>query len=206
MARKKTDLRAMHGNSDWFNNVKKQIDILKDTLGDKEYKKFKLRLLLCIAERINEFSSMCGECQLFQQELSTLVQDIPNLISLHDKERQKSYFRTIDKISKHLQKQHKLVPEGYYIGIGMAIGSGIGVALGAAFEQVGGGIPIGVGIGLAIGSALDAKAKREGRILCPKEPKEDISSVNINIKVIAIVLGVLVLAGLAAFFFFLQSK
>ena len=88
----------------------------------------------------------------------------------------------------------------------MAIGSGIGVALGAVFEQIGGGIPIGVGIGLAIGSALDAKAKREGRILCPKETKQTTASVNINIKVIAIILGVLVLAGLAAYLIILQSK
>ena len=194
----------MNSRSDWFNNIQKQIDELKGTLSDKDYNKFKLRFLLCIAERLDEFSPTCGECQILQQDISVLVQDIPTLISLRDKERQKSYFRTIDKISKHLQKQHKLVPEGYYIGIGMAIGSGIGVALGAAFEQVGGGIPIGVGIGLAIGSALDAKAKKEGRILCPKEPKG--STTSLNVKVIAIVIGILVLAGLAVLLFFLQSR
>ena len=55
------------------------------------------------------------------------------------------------------------------MGIGMVFGSGIGVALGAVLEQFGGGIPIGVGIGLAIGAALDAKARKEGRIICPKE-------------------------------------
>ena len=194
----------MNGDSDWLNNIKKKIDPLKDTLSDKDYRKFKLRIVLCIAERLTEFYPVCGECQILQQDLSTLVQDIPNLISLQDKNRQKSYFQTIDKITRHLQKQHKLVPEGYYMGIGMAIGSGIGVALGAAFEQIGGGIPIGVGIGLAIGSALDAKAKREGRILCPKETGQSITSANLNIKVIAIILGVLVLAGLAAFFIFRQ--
>ena len=192
----------MNSNSDWLGNVKKQIDILKQTLSEKEYRKYKLPLLLCIAERLNEFSSVCGECQILQQDAATLVQDIPNLISLSDKERQKSYFKTIDTITGHLQKQHKLIPEGYYLGIGMAIGSGIGVALGAAFEQVGGGIPIGVGIGLAIGSALDARAKKEGRILCPKETKEP--GAPVTIKVIAIILGVLALAGLAAFLFFRQ--
>ena len=143
----------MNGNSDWIANIKKQIDELILSLSEKEYSKYKLRLLLCIAERLDEFSPICGECQIYQQDIVTLIHDIPNLINLRDKERQKSYYRTIEKISRHLQKQHKLVPEGYYIGIGMAIGSGIGVALGAVFEQIGGGIPIGVGIGLAIGSA-----------------------------------------------------
>ena len=82
----------MNSNSDWLGNVKKQIDILKQTLSEKEYRKYKLPLLLCIAERLNEFSSVCGECQILQQDAATLVQDIPNLISLSDKERQKSYF------------------------------------------------------------------------------------------------------------------
>ena len=83
----------------------------------------------------------------------------------------------------------------------MAIGSGIGVALGAALEQIGGGIPIGIGIGLAIGAALDAKAKKEGRILCPKETK---AATSVNFKTIAIILGLLVAAGLAALLFFLR--
>jgi len=88
------------------------------------------------------------------------------------------------------------------MGIGIAIGSGLRVALGAATRQVGGGIPIGVRIGLAIGAALDAKAKKEGRILCQKEPE---AATSVNNKVIAIILGLLVLAGLAAFLFFQQK-
>ena len=89
------------------------------------------------------------------------------------------------------------------MGIGIAIGSGIGVVLGAVLEQFGGGLPIGIGSGLAIGAALDAKAKREGRILCPKEAK---TATSINYKKIAIILGVMVLAGLAAYMFFRRSR
>ena len=193
----------MNNKSDWLDSIKKQIALLKDTLSEKNYKKYKLSLLLCIAERVTQFYPICGQCQILQQDISTLTQDVGNLVQLADKERQKSYFRTIDKISKHLQKQHKLVNEGYYLGIGMAIGSGIGVALGAALEKIGGGIPIGVGIGLAIGVALDAKAKKEGRILCPKEAKV---ATSMNFKTIAIILGLLVLAGLAALLFSLRSS
>jgi len=188
----------MKNKSDWLDGIKKQIDLLRDTLSERDYKKYKLRLLLCIAERVTQFYPECGQCQIFQQDISALIQDIGNLVQLADKERQKSYFKSMDKITKHLQKQHKLVNEGYYMGIGTAIGAGIGVALGAILEQFGGGIPIGVGIGLAFGAALDAKAKKEGRILCPKETKP---ATSINFKIIAIVLGLLVLAGLAAFLF-----
>jgi hypothetical protein len=193
----------MNVRSDWLNNIQKQIDLQRDTLSEKDYKKYKLRLLLCIAERVDQFYPTCGQCQIFQQDISTIVQDIGNLTQFTDKTRQKSYFKTIDNISKHLQKQHKLVNEGYYLSIGMAIGSGIGVALGAALEKFGGGLPIGVGIGIAIGAALDAKAKKESRILCPKESK---AASSVNFKVIAIILGLLVLAGLAAFLFFQQNS
>ncbi|MFC1955811.1 hypothetical protein ACFLWZ_04705 [Chloroflexota bacterium] len=191
----------MNNKSDWLDGIKKQVNMLKDTLSEKYFKKYKLYLLLCLAERVTQFYDECGQCQIFQQDLSALIEDVGNLTQLADKERQKSYFKSMDKITNHLQKQHKLVNEGYYMGIGIAMGSGIGVALGVALEQIGGGIPIGVGIGLAIGAALDAKAKKEGRILCPKEPK---TATSINPKIIAIVLGLLLLAGLAAFLFFRQ--
>lgn len=192
----------MKNQSDWLNNTEKQIYQLKDTLSDKDYKKYNLRQLLCLAERVAQFYPVCVECQSFQQEISASIQDIGNLIQLPDNNRQKSYLNKISNITKHLQKQHKLVDEGYYMSIGIAIGTGFGVALGAAMQQIGAGIPVGVGIGLAIGAALDAKAKREGRILCPKESK---ATSSVNFKVIAVILGLLVLAGLAAFLFYQQN-
>ena len=193
----------MSNKSDWLDDINGQITLYKDTLTEKEYKKYKLHLLSCLAERVAQFSHKCGQCQMFRQDISTLVQDVGNIIHLTDKQRQKAYFKSMDKIANHLQKQHKLVNEGYYMGIGIAIGSGLGFALGAAFKQFGGGIPIGVGIGLAIGAALDAKAKKEDRILCPKETS--VTSSTKNFKIVAIILGLIALAGLAAFFFFRQS-
>ena len=193
----------MNNKSDWLDSIKKQITLLKDTLSERDYKKFKLRLLICLAERVTQFYGECGQCQIYQQDISVLIQDVGNLVQLADKERQKSYFKSIDKVTNHLQKQHKLVNEGFYLGIGISLGSGIGVALGAALEQIGGGIPIGVGIGLALGAALDAKAKKEGRLLCPKEAK---AATSLNFKTISIILGLMVLAGIAALLFFLPSS
>jgi hypothetical protein len=62
------------------------------------------------------------------------------------------------------------------------------------------GIPIGLGVGMAIGAALDAKAKKEGRVICPSE-KTTVSSQKTKV-VIVIGLGALVLAGLVAFLLF----
>lgn len=196
----------MNKKNDWLDDIKKRIDLLKDTLSEKDYKKYKLRLLLCLAERVTQFSHECGQCQLFQQDISPLGQDVSNLIQLADKDRTKSYFKSLDKITNHLQKEHKLVKEGYYMGIGMVFGAGIGVALGAALQQIGGGIPIGVGIGVAVGSYLDSKARKEGRTICPKEASSTNGGTK-SFKTLAIITGILLLlAGLGALFFFRQFR
>ena len=182
--------------SDWYYGIDKRINWQKDTLSEKDYRKYKLDLLLCLARRVDSFSALCAECQSRKQEITALTNDLANL-SLMSKAARKSYFKAIGDITKHLQKQHKLVTEGQYIGIGMAIGSGIGVALSAALE--GAGLPIGIGIGTAFGFYLDAKAKREGRVICPKKKKTALASRN---TLIAVILGVLILIGLIVAFLF----
>ena len=151
--------------SDWYNRTATEINQHKDTLNKKDSKKYKLDLLLRVANRVDDFASYCGECQMFQQEVTSLAQDLGNLIQLPNKERRRSHIKKIDHIVKHLKKEHKLVTEGQYIGIGLAVGVGIGTALGAALGNPGIGPAIGTGIGLAIGSYLNNKAKKEGRVI-----------------------------------------
>ena len=194
----------MNARSNWYDAIAKQIDELKATLSDKDYKRYKLRMLSCIAERVAEFSPACGQCQIFQQDISTLTQDVHNIIQLADKQKRKTHLKTIDNIANHLRKQHKLVTEGYYVGICMAIGAGLGVAIWAAMPNIGTGIPIGVGLGLAIGTALDAKAKKEGRIICPSG--KTTTSFNRTKLRISIILAVLVAAGLAAYLLLRSSS
>ncbi|MFC2069082.1 glycine zipper family protein [Chloroflexota bacterium] len=185
----------MEVHNDWYESIAKEVNVLKDILYEKDYKKYKLILLLCIAKRVVEFSPKCGQCQLFQQEITTLTKDVDNIVQIDNTIRRKSYFKAINKVIGHLQRQHKLVNEGQYMAIGVAIGTGIGVALGATMDEVGTGIPIGVGIGVAIGTALDAKARKEGRVLCPRK----VTATRKNFKILAIILGLLVLAGVIAF-------
>jgi len=187
--------------SDWYKGVAKQIHELKNTLEDKDYKKFRLDLLLNVAQRVAEFSSGCGQCMLFQQDISVIVGDVANLAQYDDKGKRRSYFKSLNLIVGHLQRQHKIVTEGYYMGICMAIGAGIGVALGVAMDHIGSGIPIGVGIGVAIGAALDAKAKKDGRVLYTKETAGSSKTV----LAILVGLSLLVLVGLVVFMLFLRN-
>ncbi len=88
-----------------------------------------------------------------------------NIIQLPGKERRKSHIKKIDNIVKHLKKEHKLITEGYYRGMGMIMGPAIGTGIGAASDNTGAGIAIGVAMGLVIGNYLDKKAEKEGRVI-----------------------------------------
>ena len=155
----------MVARSDWYNRTATEINLHQDTLNKKDSKKYKLDLLLRVANRVDDFSSYCGECQMFQQEITTLAQDLGNLIQLPDKERRKSHIKEINNIVKHLKKEHKLITEGYYRGMGMIIGPAMGTGIGTALDNTGIGIAIGVAIGVIVGNYMDKKAEKEGKVI-----------------------------------------
>ena len=154
----------METHSDWYNKVVKEVNSYKDRLNQKEQKKYKLDLLTRLAGRVDEFSTICGECQYSQQEIAQLTKDLGDLVQT-SKEKRKSYSKRINSITKHLQKEHKLVTEGQYMGMWGGIGTAIGVGIGAGADNVGIGLPIGIAIGVAVGKYLDNKAKKEGRVI-----------------------------------------
>lgn len=149
----------------WHEETAERISAYQGSLSKKEQKKFQLDLLLRVTRRVAEFYDECGECQLFQQEITAYVNELGNLVHLADNVRRKKYGKRLKQMVRHLQGQHKLVPKGHYVGIWTSIGTGIGVVIGAGMGSVGGGIPIGIGIGVAVGMMLDAKAKREDRVI-----------------------------------------
>ena len=70
------------------------------------------------------------------------------------------------------QQEEKKYKEGHFLGLGIAIGMSMGVALIMPFAVmndmmafVGLGPAFGMSIGVAIGSALEAKYKKEGKII-----------------------------------------
>jgi len=191
-------------DSVWLGDVTKQIDHLKETSDRHTYRRYKIDMLKCLSNRIEQYSSQCGQCQMFKQDITTLVQDASNLAQMPSKEGRKQYFKSMNNIIGHFQKQHKLVNEGYYIGIGIAIGTSIGVAIGAAMDNVGSGIPIGVGIGVAIGSVLEAKAKKEDRILCHSQERGKTASKR-SFAIVGILIALLT-AGILAFILLNRSS
>ena len=158
----------MDARSRWYQGIEKEIGQHKDLLDPKTYKKYKLDLLLRIAVRVDSFSSTCGECLGLEPEIRALVNELHNLTQLPkqvSRQERKHYFRRLNEMVKHLQKQHKLVTENYYIGIGIAIGTALSAGIGTAVGNPGVGTGIGIALGLAIGKYLDDKAKKEGRVI-----------------------------------------
>lgn len=149
----------------WHEEISGKIGAYQSSLSKKEQKKYQLDLLQRVTRRVAGFYEECGECQLFQQEITAYVNELGNMIHLADKTRRKQYGQRLKQIVQHLKAQHKLVPKGHYVGIWTSIGTGLGVVLGAVLEGIGPGIPIGLAIGVAIGMMLDARAKKEDRVI-----------------------------------------
>lgn len=77
-----------------------------------------------------------------------------------------------------MDDEQRTYPEGHFVarwmGIGIAMFSGVGVALSVATDNpglIGIGPAIGVGVGLAIGAGVEERYKREGRIR-PASPED----------------------------------
>ena len=58
------------------------------------------------------------------------------------------------------------------LGAGIAIGTGLGVAFGAAMDSMGMGLALGISIGVAIGTALSQQPKA-GSDDAPEQPPDD---------------------------------
>jgi hypothetical protein len=159
----------MEVGSQWYNRIATDIEQYRVTLGQKDFKKHKLDLLLRIAKRVDGFSTTCSECEKLKQDITNLVQEMSMLIQMPNKAGFKRHAKAIEGMVEHLKKVHKLVEKGHYmgmgIGIGMAIGAVAGGSLGAILDNTGLGTAIGVGLGLAIGGYLDRKAREEGRVI-----------------------------------------
>ena len=154
----------METDNNRHNDITKEIGECKEKFSKKDYKKLKLGLLLRAAKGVDGFSADCSECKDFQGEITKLVEGLSDLAEPSE-ERCKTHLGVIKTIIKHLQKDHKLIGELEYTALGISMGLVFGVAISAAFGNVAIGIPIGMCVGLAVGSYMDAKAKKDGKVI-----------------------------------------
>lgn len=97
-----------------------------------------------------------------------------------------------------MENEKKTYPEGHFVGkwmgIGMAIFSGLGVSLSIISGNeglIGIGPALGMSVGLAIGTSIEEKYKKEGLIV-----KKSNSSQNRKVAIAIIILGIAVFLGI----------
>ena len=154
----------MQDQNGWFDNISEEIDRQKQKFSPREYKVYKFDLLIRISKRLNDFFPDCIDFQNMKREMEIIICSLDNLVR-SSREEQKNYFNAIDNMVKHLKEKHNLISEGHNLALWLPLGVGIGLPLGIPMGNIALGIPIGLAIGVAIGVSLDAKAKREGRVI-----------------------------------------
>jgi hypothetical protein len=150
---------------DKIENLNRIVSSLKHKCDNKDEKKLKINLLVRCVKRIIDFSGECNECRNLIIEMEEIIVKLNSSFNSVDRVIYKDYQSMLKRIVSHMQKNHKLVSDGYYVGMYMSLGIALGLPLGLNFDNIALGIPIGLCIGITIGSAMDADAKKKGKVI-----------------------------------------
>jgi hypothetical protein len=150
-------------SSEWFTEIARRIDELKQKLLPRDVKEYQLDKLRSIARRVDEFASADPVCRNYRQEIDAMVAELYG--APLPQSRNKVQMCKIGEMINHLKKTHKLVNDGEYLGwwliYGLIAGGIVGLIIGnsppATFA--------GLAIGAVVGIFLDARAKRQGRVI-----------------------------------------
>lgn len=146
-------------------DIKTNIVKLRSTISKELSKKLDLNKCERVVEKLDSFSASCEECQQHLVDLKNHFTQLEANDDEIDKD-SKHHKQVIKGIAAHLQKEHKLVPEGMYLTLYMSIGMSLGMVFGLTiFDNIALGLPIGMSIGIAIGAGLDADAKKKGNTI-----------------------------------------
>ena len=124
-----------------------------------------------IYERFIGLISDLENRDIADEELQGIEKKLDLLELKSNPENRTKYFRKrLGEFKKYLRDKLSLISEGYYTAIGISLGVAFGAAFGSIFEidNGGNGVAFGIIIGLIIGVNMDAKAKKQNRVLDAK--------------------------------------
>lgn len=146
-------------------DIKTKIEKLRSTISKEHSKRLDLNKCERVVDKLGSFSEGCIECQQKLLNLKNHFEQLEAKVNEIDKE-SKHHKQVIRGIVSHLQKEHKLVPEGFYLSLYMSIGMSIGVMFGLTImDNLALGISFGMSTGIALGAGLDADAKKKGNTI-----------------------------------------
>ncbi|MBN2682823.1 MAG: hypothetical protein JXR58_09970 [Bacteroidales bacterium] len=159
-----------------YNSYKEKIKgiIEKHNIAYKDYSFFMLTRLPGIAEKLEEFSDSCEDCKNYMHTLEKQINILPKIVS-DDVSYRKEYEKTLDLISRHLRKEHKLVPERFFVAVystfglfgGLFLGLGLSYLIYSSLNQsvIFASLGIGVFAGYIWGSIKDLRYKNRKMVL-----------------------------------------
>ncbi|MFD2565366.1 hypothetical protein [Aquimarina rubra] len=155
--------------SKFFKNLITETDVKSEI---RVYEKF-----ITILSQLEHKNLSEEEEKVIEDRLDTFDVEIPR------GDRKKYYRKKLTEFLSFLKKEFSMITEAYYMTLAMSLGMCFGMSLGMTFGIVFGsgsevsngliygmtfGMMIGMSIGLAIGASMDAKAKKEGKVLSTK--------------------------------------
>ena len=136
-----------------FSSYNQLILNVPSALSEKDNKKLRLDLLLGLLEKIET---------LDDSVLSQYVLDLIGQLDVIKPEGHRNFNKSFTKIRNYVSKNHKLYAKGDLQQTYMAVGIGVGVAIGAGLMTINSGfIAIGVAVGVAIGLSLGATKEKQ---------------------------------------------
>ena len=155
----------METENKWCDEIAAKIDEQKEKFSEKDFKRYRLDVLVRAAKRAEALSADCEECERLKADFMRLADGVGELARTTKEAARRSHLRGVQAVMKHLAKQHKLTCEGDYTNCGLVLGMGIGLAIGASMDNIATGVSVGLCLGLVIGALWEADAKKKGRMI-----------------------------------------
>lgn len=146
-----------------YQNLLNKLNRLENQLDRVTIKKIDFHLFKRVIIRLESLSKECKTCQEHLARMDHYTDQLIQKQDVFNRGDYKEHKKQTNEIIVHLQKVHKLVPPGYYVGTYMSLGTSLGLVFGMTLlDNLALGLPIGISIGLMIGSSMDADAKKKG--------------------------------------------
>jgi hypothetical protein len=161
----------MYKDELWYRQLIRDIEAHRLDFTDKQLRTYQIDLMLRIALRVKESSDACETCRSFQQTLSRMEEEFPDLPG--SKAQCHYQIQQLRLMTEHFVKAHRLAPAQYYARLyanyGFVVGLLFGIAVGLLVLNNGLYLPVasvaGLILGATSGGIADARVKREQRVI-----------------------------------------
>lgn len=158
----------------WYKKIEKTITEENEKLYKNDFKFYQVDSFLKIANKIDRFSPHCKSCHKAITVSEDLAENLFEYLK-GDVHSRRSYEKKLDKMNKHLRKEHHIYPKQYFISLYSFIGVIGGLLLGAfiSYITIPGfmkqsllfGFVAGLITGRILGKIKDNKLKKAGQTL-----------------------------------------